>query len=102
MAKQLWPAGIRPHGSGIQIRLSKNGKYIYSEVVPGNPHSARDLAAAVKRRDELKARLRLGLAIHTEEGRVTRMFSEAAQAYMETLDADYSTHITYERIINRY
>lgn len=102
MAKQLWPAGIRPHGNGIQIRLSKNGKYIYSETLAGNPHSARDLASAVKRRDELKARLKLGLALDTEERSVSRLFTEAAQAYMDTLDADYSTHITYERIINRY
>ena len=98
-----WPTGIRPWGDGIQIRLWKNGGEVYSETLDGDPFDTSDLAAALKRRDELNSRLKLGLPLFEEDDSpVYRYFRDVAQDYMNTLEADYSTHLSYEGIINKY
>ena len=97
-----WPTGIRPWGGGIQIRLWKDGKEVYSETLEGDPFSDSDLAAAVKRRDHLKSRIKLGLPLLDDEEAHVAFFRDIAQDYMNTLEADYSTHLSYEGIINKY
>lgn len=102
MDKRVWPTGIRPSGNGIQIRIWRNRQIIYSETIKGDPHKSRDLAAAVKRRKYLESRLTLGLPVFDgDEGKVSTVAS-AAQGYLDTLDAKDSTHLGYERILNRY
>ncbi|MGB1147541.1 MAG: tyrosine-type recombinase/integrase, partial [Alphaproteobacteria bacterium] len=93
-----WPTGIRPDGAGLRIRIWSKGRS-YSETIQGELTSAL-LTAAVKRRDYIKARMKLGLPIESEPDFTP--FEVAAQEYLDTLDAKRSTHLTYENILNRY
>jgi integrase len=103
MDTNTWPTGVRPSGSGIRIKIWRDGRLAHSETLPGDPYSARDLAAAVRRRDELKARLRIGLPLFTgDEGAQQQQFLQVCQEYLDTLDAKRSTHLSYEQILNRY
>lgn len=103
MDKHTWPPGIRPSGNGIHIRIWRKGKLHYSETLQGDPYSPRDLAAAVKRRTELLARLKLGLPLFQgDEAAQHQIFEEVAQEYINVLDAKRSTHLSYENILNRY
>lgn len=96
-----WPKGIRPRGRGIQIRVWRNGKLAYSETLKGDPYKAADLASAVKRRDELLARQRLGLPLFEGDiGKTT--FTDMAQRYLNTLDIDPETVNKYTNQLNRY
>jgi integrase len=97
-----WPTGINPNGNGIRIRLFRGGAVIYSETVEGDPYSKSDLAAAVRRREQLKSRLALGLPLFEGDDAPAVQFSKAAQDYMDTLEADYSTSLGYENALNRY
>lgn len=99
MAK--WPVGIRPSGKGIRIRIWRNGRLAHSETVEGDPYSPADLASAVKRRDELTARLRLGLALTPDDGDGIRLFEDVAQDYLNTHVADEQTVTRYANILNR-
>lgn len=104
MAEGRWPKGIDPHGNGIRIRLWRGGKTVWTETVPGDPYRASDLAGAVRRREELQARLKLGLPLRRgdDTGSARQLFVDAAQDYLDALDADHSTHLSYENILNRY
>lgn len=97
-----WPTGISPNGNGLRIRIWRGGKVVYSETIPGDPYSASDLAAAVKRREGLQARLKIGLPLHAEEETSAQLFADAAQDYLNVLDCDYSTALSYENTINKY
>ncbi|MHA1523225.1 MAG: tyrosine-type recombinase/integrase, partial [Alphaproteobacteria bacterium] len=94
-----WPTGISPHGRGIRIRIWHNRRE-YTETVQGSIHAKSDITSAVKRRDWLKSRLTLGLSINIAEHGSNPTFIEAAQEYLNALSAEYSTHISYENIIN--
>ncbi|MEO0439074.1 MAG: tyrosine-type recombinase/integrase [Pseudomonadota bacterium] len=93
--------GISPDGAGLRIRIWKDGKLAHSETLKGDPESASLQSAAKNRRNWLKARIDLGLPITIGEEN-SDLFEDLAQGYMNTLDAKYSTHISYENIINRY
>ena len=102
MGTRAWPTGIRPWGNGIQIRIFRHGKEI-TETVDGDPYNARDLASAIKRRDALKARLKLGLPLYADDPEAKlQFFADAAQEYMNTLDAAATTHLSYEAVLNGY
>lgn len=95
-----WPAGIRPSGSGLLIRIWKDGRLIYHETMSVSGQiTGSAITAAVKRRDWLKSRLNLGLSLGEEEGE-RKLFSEVATDYLETLEARDNTIIEYHRIIN--
>jgi len=100
--KRTWPTGIRPSGRGIQIRIWRNRQAIHSETVKGDPYNPRDLAAAVKRRDELQARIRLGLPLFASDDAPNKTLAQAAQGYLDSLDAKRSTSVGYETMLNRY
>lgn len=103
MDSKLWPVGIRPGASGgLRLKIWRAGKLAYSETLQGDAYKTRDLAAAVKRRDELAARLRLGLPLFAGDDSENKLFSQAAQEYMDLLDAKLSTHLSYEQILNCY
>lgn len=93
--------GIDPDGAGLRIRLWKAGKLVHSETLKGDPTSTSLQSAAKKRRDWLKARLELGLPLQAGESN-SDLFEDLAQGYMNSLDAKYSTHISYENILNNY
>ncbi len=99
MAK--WPAGIRPRGCGIEIRIWRHTKLAYSETIQGDPYKKADLSAAIKRREELVARLRLGLPLFDgDSGRKT--FKVVAQKYLDSLDIDEQTIRGYRNQIKAY
>jgi len=101
MDKQAWPTGIRPSGSGIRIKLWKGGRLCYSETVAGDPYKAADLAAAIRRREYLTSRIRLGLPLIEGETRTdNETFSTLAQDYLNGLDVKRSTASDYLRILN--
>ncbi len=102
MDKRAWPTGIRPSGRGLRIRIWRNRQPIYSETIPCDPHSKRDLAIAVKRRDELMARVRLGLALFADDDAPHKTLAKACQEYLDTLDAKRSTSLGYETALNHY
>lgn len=103
MDKRTWPTGIRPSGKGIQIRVWRYRQIVHQETVQGDPYNARDLAAAVNRRDEIAARVRLGLPLFADDNDApNKTLTKAAQAYIDTVDAKHSTAIGYENILNRY
>lgn len=100
MVERKRPPGIDPHGSGIRIRVQHKGKR-YTEIVPGDYYRKSDLTAAVRRREELKSRINLGLPLQPEAAQGRSLFSEDAQAYLnQHTDIDYSTALDYENIIN--
>jgi len=102
MDKPILPRGIRLRPTGIQIRISSGKRYIYEETIPCSNIRPRDIASAVKKRDELKARLRLGLPLTEEIPGTTNSFLNIAQDYLNTLDVKHSTMLSYENILNLY
>lgn len=103
MVSEIWPKGIRPSGSGLRIRVWRKGRLVHSETILCDPYNASDLKSAVKRREYLVSRQRLGLPLsETDEHAEHQLFYEAAQDYMDTLDAKHSTQLSYENILNRY
>ena len=102
MVEQRWPTGIRPRGDGIQIRCYKHGRQIYTETVAGDPYKAADLASAVKRREWLQSRLKLGLPLTKDDGSERKLFEHAAQDYLDTLEGKTSTQLSYEGILNQH
>lgn len=103
VGKPKHPKGIRPHGRGIQIRLYGNGKQIHTETAPGDIYNKADLASAVKRRDWLASRYKLGLPLTNQDTAAARqLFHQCAQSYLDSLDAKHSTQISYENILNTF
>ncbi|MDP1931868.1 MAG: tyrosine-type recombinase/integrase [Gammaproteobacteria bacterium] len=103
MDKRVWPTGVGPSGRGIRIKIWKEGRLFHSETIPGDPYKPADLAAAVRRREWLESRKRLGLALHEEDNTATtELFSEVAQEYLNTLDVKRSTAEDYLRTLNSY
>lgn len=97
-----YPPGIRPDGAGLRIRLFRRGKQVYSETIKGDPLSKSFIAAAKKRREWLIARQQLGLPLHEGDQSEALLFKPAAQDYLNTLEAKYSTHMSYESILNTH
>lgn len=95
------PKNLDPHGGGIRIRIRHKGK-THQEILPGNFFNARDLAAAERRRDEINARLRLGLPVNPGDASENNIFLQDAQDYLNALDVDYSTSLDYEGILNKH
>ena len=102
MDKRVWPAGIRPSGKGLRIQIWRKGRIFYAETVECDPYKKSDLASAIKRREWLTSRVRLGLPIHSEDNSSRKEFDVMAQDYLNSLDAKHSTQISYENILNRH
>lgn len=96
-----WPAGVDPHGNGIRVRVYRHGKCVYNKTLEGDPYNASDLAAAVKHREIVKSRVRLGLPIFEGERTKNALFADVAQDYLNTLQSKYSSALHYENILNR-
>lgn len=103
MAKKRWPTGLEPHGNGIRIRIWRSGKLFYSETLQGNPYIKADLAAATRHRDELKQRMALGLPLYVDDADAnTEFMGNLAQTFLDTLDADWSTLLSYKSSLDKY
>lgn len=97
-----WPTGIRPSGSGIRVTIWHQGRAAFDRTIAGNAASKADLAAAVRFRDELKQRLKLGLGLPGDERAKRRVFGEMAQGYLESRSVDGSTAQNYTSWLNRH
>ena len=93
-----WPTGIRPSGKGLQIRIWENRKLVYQETIECEPTNRAAIAAAVKRREFLVARLRAGVGLGEVEPEL-QVFRDVALDYLETLDARDNTTREYYRIL---
>lgn len=102
MGNKTWPTGIRPCGKGLRIKIWRGGRLAFSQVIECDPYKAADVAAAVKRRDALLARQKLGLPLRDGDEAPRRLFGEVAQDYLDTLDVKYSTMKSYFTILNTY
>lgn len=102
MVKRTWPTGIRPSGRGLRIRIWRNRQVLYSETIQGDPFNARNLAAAIKRRDELNARAKFNLPLFVGDDTPSQTVASAAQTYIDGLDSKRSTSLSYETILNTY
>ena len=96
-----WPAGIRPRGNGIEIRIWQHGKLYHSETLPGSAYKKQDLKAAVRKRAELIARQNLGLPLF-DKGTEKKTFKGVAQGYLNSLDVDQQTIRGYRNQLRAY
>lgn len=98
-----WPKGIRPSGKGIRITVYHRGEIAYDKTHEGNPNSRTDLAAAVRFREDLRQKLRLGLSIGPDDKHAKyRIFRDVAQGYLESRSVDICTAENYLRWLNRH
>lgn len=97
-----FPRGIRPHGAGLQIRFQYKGQRYLETIATNTPYSKRSVAAAVQHREELRSRLKLGLPIKVDQEGHSVLMSAVAQAYLDSLDVERSTAISYVRILNQH
>ena len=96
-----FPRGVRPHGAGLQIRVQHKGRRFTQIIETSNPLSKRSIAAAVRAQSELASRLKLGLPVECgEDGSL--LLSDVAAQYVQTLDVERSTAISYVRILNQH
>ncbi len=102
MDKRAWPTGIRPSGRGLQIRLWRKRVLVYQETIECDPFSPSDIKAATNRRDNLAARLKLGLPLFEGDKGKVETVATVLQTFLDTLDAKESTQIGYENIFNCY
>lgn len=98
MAK-LDTSGITCYPGAFRIRLWRNRKVLYTETVKDTGGGIRE---AVARRNFLQSRLNLGLPLSVVDDGVAQDFVSVAQAYLDTLEAKHSTHLSYAGIINKH
>lgn len=96
-----WPTGIRPRGRGLEITIWKGSQRAYCEIVACDPHSKADLSSAVRRRDNLKARLRAGLPLR-KEPTGAQVFADVAQRYLDALQISKGEIDLHTRYLNTY
>jgi integrase len=98
-----FPAGIRPRGNGLQIRIWQNGKEVHEEIIKANPDKDADVKRVKKYRDELQVKFRLGLAFDDEDNPShLQSFANMAQEYLKTGEWKYSTKLSYLSILNTH
>lgn len=100
MATKL-PQGIRRRGTGLEIRLQHRGKK-YSQTITCNSEDASSIAAALRARNELRRQLRQGTLHPRDEDHGNVNFAKAAQSYIDSMDLEYSTALTYISILNTH
>lgn len=96
-----WPRCIRPSGKGLQIRIFKDRKPFYTETIESKSHSKADLRNAIKRRDWLEARIKVGLTIDIQESPLETFYT-VAQDYLNTLETKERVRTEYRRILNNF
>ena len=78
------PAGIRQHGSGLQIRLRYKG-IDYTQTINCKINKG-TIANAVRQRSELKQRLQLGLPIASRDSDNIALLADVCQQWLNGLD----------------
>lgn len=96
-----YPPGCKPSGAGIRISVWRGRQRVYDETIPGDPLSKAFVKRCAKRREWVKARLKLGLPIY-EDDSDERLFKTARLDFIETIDAKPSSVKSMQSHINHY
>lgn len=108
------PTGIRPAGTGIQIRFTWR-KVRYEPIWP-YPPTAKNIQAAERIHADLTFRAKAGILtieylaelfpeyLHSEppENHVSHLFGPMAQVYLNTAAISENTRMQYRQILNKY
>jgi len=98
-----FPTGVKPRGNGLEIRITQRGKVVHQEIIQANPSNAADVRRVTKYRNELKIKLKLGLAIEDEKHPSNlQSFYNMAQEYLKTHQGKHSTKLGYLGCLNKY
>lgn len=97
-----FPLGIRPHGTGLQIRIKHKGTSYCWTIQTKNPYNKSAIAAAVREREDLKQRLKMGLPVLLGENAKNGLLADIVNDYLETLDVEYSSAQSYVRLLNQH
>lgn len=97
-----FPRGIRSHGAGLQIRFQYKGQQYTENIETNTPNNKRTIASAILRKEEMLNRLKLGLPLNINQEGQAVLLSTVAHAYVESLDVERSTAISYVRILNQH
>jgi integrase len=97
-----FPRGIRSHGAGLQIRFQYKGQQYTETIETRTPYNVRTIAAAVRRYEEIRSRLKLGLPVQVSAGGHALLVSEVAQQYLDGLDVERSTILSYMQMLNKH
>lgn len=102
MVERRWPICIDEHRGKPRVRIRKNGKLVFNQTLDVNINTKSGIAKAIKLRDEVKHRLKFGIALNQEEITQVHLFHIAAQEYLDDLGGSYSNHLDYESSINSW
>lgn len=97
-----WPTGIKPRGRGLEVTIWKGKRRIYNKILPCDPHEPASLSAAIRHRDDKKARLRAGLPLHDEARPDSPVFADVAQRYLNSLQIGERQIKNYTKYLNTY
>lgn len=116
MGEKQYPTGVRPYGSGIQVRFSWN-KQRYEPIWPRKP-TQKNITAAAHLRAEIILRAKSGmltleyLADHFPEYSHTKatheaendhlLFHRVAQKYLDSLDLSLNTKRLYRSTLQNW
>jgi integrase len=115
MGQAKYPTGVRPVGSGIQIRFTWN-KQRYEPIWPFPPN-AKNIQAAERIRTDLKFRAKAGLltdeylaelfpnysgiAVQNSDA-VSYLFGHQAQTYLDTATVSENTRTHYKYLLSKH
>lgn len=97
-----FPTGIRPHGNGLQIRIQHKGIRYSTSFETKNPHKKSSITGAIRERDDIKRRLKLGIHVDLDHEGSNGLLSDIAQDYLDGLDVERSTAVSYVRLLNQH
>lgn len=93
--------GIVYRGNGFQIKIwGKKGQLAHSETLQV-PYSKAGFTKAVKRREYLTSRKKMGLSLREHDGGI-QTFAEVAERWLASLQIDQDTIRGYWNILNQY
>lgn len=102
MVGRRWPECISDNRGRPRVRIRKDKRVVFDETLNVSIDTKSGLEQAIRLRDEVKHRLALGLAIHSNEQSERVLFADAAQAFIDQLDNAFSTETGYISCINSW
>ena len=102
MVERRWPVCIDDKRGKPRVRIRKSGKLVFNHTLDVSINTKSGIAEAIRLRDEVKHRLKFGIALKQEEVTQVHLFHIAAQEYLDELGGSYSNHLDYESSINSW
>jgi len=93
-----WPTGIRPRGRGLHLRIWHRGRLAYQETIACDPYAPASLSAAIKRREQILARLTAGLPLRGGEPG-PQIFADVAERWLASLQIGHRQIRAYWSIL---